>query len=104
VPVTVTSYNIQPLVYGDASGTVPATPQPGAPGDPSQPTAVKPEFNAALAGLTGKQSQNLRRIQRQYDAQKLTKNKAVSELQISFGLTEEQAISLLDDDPTNDAV
>lgn len=103
-PVAVTSYNIKPLQYGDASSTVsPGQPyQPVQPGD--QPGAVKPEFNAALAGLTGKQSQNLRRIQRQYDAQKITKAQAIAELKISFGLTEDQALSLLDDDPTNDAV
>lgn len=101
-PVQVSSFRILPQSYFGSAAT-PST-APATPGQPGQAPVEKPEFNAALAGLTGKQSQNLRRIQRQFDREQITKSQAINEMKISFGLTDEQASSLLDDDPTNDAV
>jgi hypothetical protein len=91
-PVTISSFAIKELVYGAT-----ANDQTGA-------TTSTTDFNANLAGLTGKQSQNLRRIQRQFDKGTITRSQAIAELKLSFGLTDAQAATLIDDDPSNDAV
>jgi hypothetical protein len=96
--LTISSFKIKQLQYGVDGSQTSVT--PGQPGDTTQ---SKPE-PSALAGLTGKQDQNLRRIQRMYDRGTLTKERAIAELKLKFGLNDTQALSLLDDDTTNDAV
>ena len=94
-PIQITSFRIKPQAYGDDATGGQSTSQPG---------ATETDFNANLAGLTGKQSQNLRRIQRQFDQGKITRTQAIAELKLSFGLTDDQAATLIDDDTSNDVV
>lgn len=99
-PLQIKTTRIKPQAYFDQATAQPAAPssQPGqSVAAPGEPTAAKPEFNEHLAGLTGKQYQNLMRIIRNIANGKMTREQGLAMLKMSFGFTEEQANALLID-------
>lgn len=97
-PVSVTSFNIMPLQYGVTPTGSPSTSQPGQsqPGQPGASVqAVRPEINEAMSKLSGTQDAQLQRIIRQYDSGKLTYERALHKIKITFPLTEDEAKGIL---------
>lgn len=87
----------QPLEAGQvtsdgksAVNEAPATSQP-------QPTAA--EINSNLAGMTGRQFQQLERIKRKYEKGSLTREQAAMMLRNGFGLNDNDIALLLDNEP-----
>lgn len=99
VPVTISSYSITPQQYLQP-GIVPepgsSSPTPAT--DPTKGVATKrPEMNEALSKLDGKQNINLDRIIRQYDSGKLTYDRAIQKMTMTFPITKDEAVALLGD-------
>jgi transcription initiation factor IIE alpha subunit len=65
--------------------------------DQAQPQGM---VNDHLKGLTGRQTQNLMRIVRNYDRGKITKDQALLMIKSGFGLSDEEALTFLGE--TND--
>lgn len=61
-------------------------------------TYNQPSFNSELAGLTGRQFQNMNRIIRQIAKGKMTKEAGIALLKASYGFNDELIMSLLLDD------
>lgn len=93
-PVNFT-YDIKPQQYLQAG----IVPEPGS----STPTSATPptkaiersEMNEALSKLDGKQNINLDRIIRQYDSGKLTYDRAIQKMTMTFPITKDEAVALL---------
>lgn len=101
-PVAISSYNILPRTYGQASSASPGTNKPGtttpASGIPAQAIAPRPEINEAMSKLSGTQDAQLQRIIRQYDSGKLTYERALHKIKTTFPLTEDEAKGYLGPD------
>ena len=65
----------------------------------SQPQPTAAEINSNLAGMTGRQFQQLERIKRKYEKGSLTREQAAMMLRNGFGLTDGDIALLLDPEP-----
>lgn len=83
-PLTIASFKIIPQAYDEAD-------------TPAQAPSEQQEFNADRAGMSGRQFQNLTRILRQIDQGKITREQGISMLKLSFGFSDEEANSLVND-------
>jgi hypothetical protein len=92
-PIQFSSFKIKPLQYAAVGMAASTSGQPGA--APGQAAMATSHVNEVMAGLTGKQDQQLQRIVRQYDSGKLTYSRALQKMIMSFPITEEQAKALL---------
>lgn len=103
-PVTISTYDIIPQKYFDGATAAP-TGTPAAPGQPAQPGQAPaaaivtevPKMNEAMSKLSGTQDAQLQRIIRQYDSGKLTYDRALNKIKLTFPLTEDEAKLLLGD-------
>ena len=75
---------------------------------PTTPTEVGPDeteqqqlINENIKGLKGREWQNMMRIVREYNKEKITRGQAMQMLMAGYGLSEEQCIAWLGEDDTN---
>lgn len=97
-PVQIQTFDIAPKRY--LAQGAPAASSNGTPNGQPAPAnngSTTTDFNNNLAGLTGKQYQNLLRIIRDITKGKMTRQQGVTMLKISYGFSDEQANSLLTD-------
>lgn len=98
-PVAISSYNILPRTYGQASSASPGTNKPGA----ANPTpGAAPDVQASprlvddrLARLSAAEDANLERTMRKVKKGKMTKEAGILKLKMSFGFTDEEANAFL---------
>ena len=98
-PVTINSFSIITQKYmGQAAGAT--TSQTGAPSGqtaPGQTAVERPQINEAMSKLSATQDRQLQRIINQFDSGKLTFERALSKIKMTFPLTEDEAKALLGD-------
>jgi hypothetical protein len=92
--VALTTYDIIPQKYFDGA-MAPTPAAPGTPGAAPAQAVSRPELNEAMSKLSGTQDAQLQRIIRQYDSGKLTYDRALTKIKLTFPLTEDEAKSLL---------
>ena len=99
-----TTFEIKPLslfLTGDVVDNPAVVDKPVVPTEVGDDTAPEQLINENIKGLKGREWQNMMRIVREYNKEKITRGQAMQMLMSGYGLTEEQCVAWLGEEELN---
>jgi hypothetical protein len=99
-----TTFEIKPLslfLTGDVKDNPAVVDKPVIPQEVGDDTEPEQLINENIKGLKGREWQNMMRIVREYNKEKITRGQAMQMLMAGYGLTEEQCVAWLGEEELN---